>query len=361
MRRLLPYAAALAAVAAVASAPAAQAARSAGYLLVIDYDNSNVLRYDASTGAFVDEFVTKRSGGLFEPQFAVFGPRDGNLYVGSGHFSGRPESFAVMRYDGSTGALIDRFTEEGHLQHTHGVIFGPDGHLYVADIDQDDRGHYLGGRILRFDGTTGAFLDEFVPTGSGGLFHPFSIVFAPNVENPKKLDLYVCDFNKANVVRYDGTTGAFRGVFVPKGSGGLSGPNNMTFGPDGDLYVSDSGISVSSDTPVSAVLRYQGPSGRSPGAFMGEFVPAGSGGLLQAQSVLFGPDGNGDWHEDLYVASAQLVGGNDKGNHGTVKRYDGRTGAFIDTFVPERSGGLNVAIGLTFTETDPVTLAYDDS
>ena len=34
------------------------------------------------------------------------------------------------------------------------------------------------------------------------------------------------------------------------------------------------------------------------------------------------------------------------------------TGAFIETFVPIGSGGLNNASGMTFTHTDPATLAY---
>src|SRR5262249_40612284 len=41
-----------------------------------------------------------------------------------------------------------------------------------------------------------------------------------------------------------------------------------------------------------------------------------------------------------------------------VKRYDGVTGAFIDTFVEVNSGGLNDPTFMTFTETDPTTLAY---
>ncbi len=39
------------------------------------------------------------------------------------------------------------------------------------------------------------------------------------------------------MLRYDGSTGAFLDVFVPAGSGGLDGPLNATFGPDGNLYV----------------------------------------------------------------------------------------------------------------------------
>ncbi len=81
--------------------------------------------------------------------------------------------------------------------------------------------------------------------------------------------------------------------------------------------------------------------------------------MLSPSGVLFGPDGNGDGQQDLYVTNSDFTGiGNDQARDGNVKRYDGVTGAFIDTFVPIGSGGLNNAWGLTFTETDPVTLAY---
>ena len=43
---------------------------------------------------------------------------------------------------------------------------------------------------------------------------------------------------------------------------------------------------------------------------------------------------------------------------GSIKRYDGQTGEFLDTFVPPSRGGLRSPVLFTFTETDPVTLAY---
>ncbi|MCP4783031.1 MAG: protein kinase [Fuerstiella sp.] len=49
------------------------------------------------------------------------------------------------------------------------LSFGPDGNLYVASINTDS--------ILRYNGTTGAFLDTFVPTGSGGLDNPIGMLF----------------------------------------------------------------------------------------------------------------------------------------------------------------------------------------
>ena len=41
----------------------------------------------------------------------------------------------------------------------------------------------------------------------------------------------------AQVLRYNGTTGAFIDAFVSSGSGGLDMPSGLTFGPDGNLYV----------------------------------------------------------------------------------------------------------------------------
>ena len=49
--------------------------------------------------------------------------------------------------------------------------------------------------------------------------------------------LYVANEEADDVVRYDRTTGAFVDVFVAAGSGGLDGPTGITWGPDGDLYV----------------------------------------------------------------------------------------------------------------------------
>src|SRR6266536_5288316 len=47
---------------------------SGGYLFVDSYDTNSVLRYDESTGAFVDTFVPKGSGGLYSPGAMIFGP-----------------------------------------------------------------------------------------------------------------------------------------------------------------------------------------------------------------------------------------------------------------------------------------------
>ncbi|MGH9661803.1 MAG: SMP-30/gluconolactonase/LRE family protein [Bryobacteraceae bacterium] len=322
------------------------------YLLVANWGGDSVPRYNGTTGAFVDVFVSRRAGRLNYPYGILFGPHDQNLYVSTGEWGGPGQLKAVLRFDGATGAFIDNFAVGGNLESPRGIIFGPDGHLYVADRNVPTPE----GRIARFDGFTGAYLGDFVASGAGGLWQPSGLVFGPSPDNPAQLDLYIASGARRSVLRYDGTTGEFRGAFVTRGSGGLGHALGLTFGPDGNLYVASGTFG---DTNAEAVFRYQGPSSGAPAAFLDIFVPPGSGGLRLPFGLVFGPDGNDDGHFDLYVANSDATGSSLRGKKANVKRYDGVTGAFIDTFVPARSGGINEAAFLTFTSTDPVTLEYN--
>lgn len=327
---------------------------SGGYLYVGDYDGNSVLRYDETTGDFVDEFVPHNSGGLNQPQGLVFGPKDHNLYVTSGELYGKGNDKAVMRFDGTTGGFVDNFTGSDHLSGPHAVVFGPDGNLYVADSGGTN------GHVARFNGTTGAFMGEFVPPGTPGQLGPFGLVFGPGHPGGGQFDLYVTSLRNQSVMRYDGTTGAPLGEFVASGSGGLQSAVGLTFGPDGNLYVASAGTFLGG---VDTIMRFNGKTGApmpSPGNSGAVFVAAGSGRLLSTWGGhIFGPDGNGDGRQDLYVPSFEWSGNNKaKAKTASIKRYDGITGAFIDTFVSLNSGGLDQPNYMTFTETDPVTLAY---
>ncbi|MDA1266444.1 MAG: hypothetical protein O2816_15295, partial [Planctomycetota bacterium] len=119
------------------------------------------------TGAFLDVFVQPGDGGLEDPHEMAFGP-DGDLYVTS-FGNGR-----VKRYDGTTGAFLDNFVKlSGGLQSPHAIDFRPDGMIYVASFAGGGAGH-----VRRFD-ANGDFVDEFVATGSGGLAGAISITFRP--------------------------------------------------------------------------------------------------------------------------------------------------------------------------------------
>jgi hypothetical protein len=183
----------------------------------------------------------------------------------------------------------------------HAVTFGPDGNgdgkldLYVGDRREDG----TGGRIARFDAVTGAFLGDFIALGSGGLDHPLAHVFGPDANGAGAQDLYVTDEHAFSIRHYNGVTGAFLGDFVPAGSGGLAVPFPLVFGPDGNLYVGD--LAGLGSGPV---LRYHVPASATPGAFMDVFIPPDRGGMRVPLSGLFGPDRNGDGHQELYVGNA---------------------------------------------------------
>src|SRR3712207_3193844 len=81
--------------------PLAHSASTGGSLYVSSYQNDQVLRYSAATGASVGVFAA--GGGLDVPWGLVFGP-DGNLYVSSNN------NHKVLRYNGANGVFLDAIT-----------------------------------------------------------------------------------------------------------------------------------------------------------------------------------------------------------------------------------------------------------
>lgn len=132
-----------------------------------------------------------------------------------------------------------------------------------------------------------------------------------------------------NVILFDEITGTFLGDFIPAGSGGLSSPDALTFGPDGNLYISSGGDSggniFAPDYPQnSAVLKFS-PSGQ----FLG--VAASGGGLIRPYGNAFGPDGS------LFVSSFRT---------NQILRYNPLTGAFLGVFASDNNNGLGSLNGL---------------
>jgi WD40 repeat protein len=150
---------------------------------------------------------------------------------------------------------------------------------------------YNTNQIKKFDPATGAFLGNL---GGAELAHPIAITASPGG------DLFVLGDGDTKVLRYDGVTGAYKGVFAS----GLSLPEDLLFGPSGDLYVSNFG--------TASVLRFNGTTGAPLGTFA-----SGSGLSPNILDLAFMPGG------DLLVTDNPS---------GKILRYNGTTGAFVGVF-----------------------------
>ena len=213
------------------------------YLYVSSYLSNEVLKYNAATGAFLGALVTNGRGGLSGANSLAFRPDVNlsyNLYVLSTGNS------SVLRYDangdpkGISGALGDAvFIASGinGLKNPNGMTFGPDGKLYISSSDTN--------QILRYN-SDASFDGAFVAAGSGGLSSPGKLTFGPDG------NLYVSSTATNSVLRYHGPTGAYIDTFIPSASGGLYNPGDMLFN-SGSLYV----VSQRTDQ----ILRYDEISG----------------------------------------------------------------------------------------------------
>jgi WD40 repeat protein len=153
---------------------------SNGDFLVSEHDSEN-----PGTGTNTGRVVKYTQAGGFQtlvqdthlngPDGLAVGP-DGALYVSS------QNSSQVLKYNLSTGAFLGVFASGAPLGAPHagpsGLVFGPDGNLYVSQHDTDASGDHAG-MVLRYDGTTGAFVDQFVPVGTAGLSGPIGVGFLP--------------------------------------------------------------------------------------------------------------------------------------------------------------------------------------
>lgn len=268
-------------------------------LLVSGYGSQALHRYDAASGAPLGVAATAPGA-----QSLRYGP-DGFLYACA------EEQDRVLRLDGATGAFVANFVwddpgtpldESGGLDAPTAAVFGPDGALYVASFSQD--------RVLRYDGASGAFLGVFIAAGTGPIDGPDAgMAFGPDGR------LYVPSFNNNRVLRYDAVSGAFIDVFAAPVEG-VSAPRVLRWRGDGLLYVTS--------WANNRILRFD-----LGGALVDTFVT----GVTRPTGLVVEPETG-----DLLVTSDQTS---------NVRRFDGATGAAKGTFITAGSGGL---VGGTFLE-----------
>lgn len=237
--------------------------------LVYMLASASVRRFDRISRAEVDIFLNSQPpfstpGGLVDgfPRSMRFSPDQSQLMVlGNGNIQTYDSAANLISFRGGLPLAADPGTFQNPVRMRDIAFDSASGKHFI--IDDAAR------RIAIFNGPQLAdYTGDLVEAGAPEIEDPWSLVSGPDG------DLFVANGSASNVLRVDGAAGSIT-IFVAAGSGGLDFARDLTFGPDGNLYV----ISRTNN----AVLRFDGNNG----SFIDAFVPAGSPGLDQPQSLQF--------------------------------------------------------------------------
>jgi len=191
-----------------------------------------ILKYDATTGAFIGNLVPNGFDAPFNPRGLVFGP-DGRLYVTvysaveSVYSSPDAPGYILRFLDTSSGAFEIVASNNGDGQHSNGemaslhnpegIVFGPDGRLYTTSF----RPRATDNGIVVLNPTTKQQVG-FIPLGAN---NAQALLFGPD----GKLFVPINDGGDAGTIRsYNVTTNVFT-VFVNASPTVLQSPWYLTF------------------------------------------------------------------------------------------------------------------------------------
>ncbi|WP_462408542.1 hypothetical protein [Neobacillus sp. Marseille-QA0830] len=328
-------------------------------LYIGDGFEDTVARFDAGTGKFHGNFVPAQSGGLHGPRGMIFN-HIGNLLVANQNV-GLPINGNVLEYMGENGRYRRQFVRsdgENAPFAPRGMVLSRHNILYVADIGTEESGD-----IRMYKGYTGEFIGTLDHSGfsSEFPFRPRGLVFGPDGL------LYVSVFNFEDpnlgwVLRFnpDPATGGFLDVFVTGNDmNNLRRPEGLVFGPDGNLYIT-SFVRVLEDNTIDPndtdkILVFKGGTGKFLAQRTMDLYEPGEPRAF-AQALLFGP------HGKLFVpitGPSDEEGGPAGPDAGSVRRYDVTTKKYTVFVRPGLEGGpLGQPWYLTFGRTDPRTLEY---
>jgi hypothetical protein len=215
-------------------------------VLVSNLSSVNITRYNATTGAYINDFASVPGG----PTRMKIG-KDGLLYVLQWSGNGR-----VLRYQ-LNGSFVDEFTNVGVSQ-SIGLDWDAAGNLYVSSFD--------GAQVRKFD-ANGNDMGLFISSDLSG---PTNITFDSDG------DLMVSDYNAGRVKRFD-SNGNFVSNFIT-GVGKVEGIDAFN---NGNILL---GIGAN-----GSVRMYD-----SEGVFIEDFVTRSTSGLVTPNAIVIRNDTTAD-------------------------------------------------------------------
>ena len=284
------------------------------YIYVSSYTTNKILQYDRATGNHVASFTNNAvSAGTSIAVFAYDITQNKNLLA-----SLQPQNEILLANSNIPSHILNSDI-------TSVLVYDDITGDYIGEFNKIEslpEGFYVDEytnsvTITDLDGIT----HEFVNASFLGLSSPRSMTFGPDG------NLYISSSGHQNVIKFDVTTNQFEdfttGVNSQSGGSaqaGLSGPIGIAFGPDGNLYVASAGN--------NKIASFNGVTGET---INEEFVPSNSNELDRPQGITWGPDGN------LYVVSLR---------DNNISVYDST--ANLLRIIGEFSDGLDIPHGVTF-------------
>jgi hypothetical protein len=182
----------------------------------------------------------------------VFGP-DGMLYAASPMNLQTGLGGAVLRFDAAgtfSGVLFEDAGGFGQLNRPEGLVFGPDGNLYVTSF-RAAPGDKDGVRI--YNPATGAFIRQidFHDGVTAPRVSAQAILFGPDRNEDGQQDLYATMLQSGEVRAYDVTNDTFT-TFIAGGTD-LINPFFMTFGQTNPSTLAYEGVAAASLSAGNAV------------------------------------------------------------------------------------------------------------
>ncbi|WP_328807243.1 Vgb family protein [Paraburkholderia elongata] len=328
-------------------------------LFVGDVGDNSVKRFDASSGTYLGAFIAPKTAGLKGPMGMIF--TGGQLVVVNQNL-GTGQSGEILQFDGATGTFVGKLVASSDRNAPfapRGIVRGgQDNGFYVADIGAQSSKCSNQGNVKEYD-AAGAFLGNLDRQAFTAEFHPRGVVFGPDgllyVSAVGCLDPKDPLFNQLTgyVLRFrvDASTGKFKffDVFASNTSvPDLHRPEGLVFDSAGNLWVTSFRANASDSDKI---LKLNGHTG----ALLDKLVlapPVASGGKrAYAQAIIFGPGRN------LFIP----ITGDNVTTAGQLRRCSPTT-MQCDVIVPANSAGgaLQQPFYVIFRNTNPATLNYED-